>query len=431
MVQATPSANNTSRRYVKSSSFIMAMLFTVLCGAAATALGFFINYFTKGHFVHSTETVLDTQIAFVDALGIDRARMETNGQYVLLADDGSLPTHIKSDLDVLTEGIIVYDDTALEKRFAAKVHSLRDGHQLLVATDITDVSDDFAFMQVMGLVSIFFVMLVVFVSYLISFFVVSGTNHIADTAREIIDTGDLTRRITVHSGWDDLSNMANVLNLLLDRIEVLMQGVKQVSDNIAHDLRRPLTRLRNHVDSLEHSKDHDELLTEVDQLMSTFNALLRISRIEQEKQRSRFATTDVGQIIRDVVELYEPVAEANRVRIETALVNHAINGDRDLLFQAFANIIDNAIKFTPDDSIIRITMLEEDSSLTITVEDEGDGVSETELNYIFQRFYRADASRNTAGNGLGLALVKAVIELHEGTVFATRGERGLKIITIL
>lgn len=431
MVQDTPSPTHSSRRYVKSSSFVMALLFTVLCGAAATSLGFFINYFTKGHFVHSTESLLETQIAYVDALGVDQARLNTDGEYVFLTADGTLPDSIESEITVLTEGVIVYQAPEQEKHFAAKVHTLPDGRRLLVSTDITDVSNDFRFMQWLGLGSIVFVMLVVFVSYIISIFVVTGTNEIAGTARDIIKTGDLSRRIEVKSGWDDLSNMANVLNLLLDRIEVLMQGVKQVSDNIAHDLRRPLTRLRNHIESLDSSAEHDELLREVDQLMTTFNALLRISRIEQEKQRSRFRETELSDILRDVIELYEPVAEDRKIHINSALMSYSLNADRDLLFQVYANILDNAIKYTPDNSTIKLKMQHDGTKITVSVEDNGQGVEESELNRIFDRFYRSDEARHSPGNGLGLALVKAVIELHDGEVWAEQADPGLRIITRL
>lgn len=431
MARATPLATKASRQYVKSSSFVMALLFTVLCGAAATTLGFFINYFTKGHFVHSTESVIDTQIAYVEALGVEQAMQKTNGLYIPIDADESLPRNIQSDIDVLTEGIIVFASQDDDKQFAAKVHSYPDGKRLLVATDITQVSRDFKFMQRLGIGSIIFVTLVVFVSYIISIFVVTGTNHIADTARQIIKTGDLSRRLDIGKGWDDLSNMANVLNLLLDRIEELMQGVKQVSDNIAHDLRLPLTRLRNHIESLEPTAEHAELMQEVDHLMTTFNALLRISRIEQEKQRKQFSKVEMSELLADVIELYEPLAEDRQIKIEKRLVPYSLKGDRDLLFQAYANLLDNALKYTPDHSTIELTMHKTDSSLSVTVKDAGKGVGLDELDKIFDRFYRTDNARHTPGNGLGLALVKAVIELHNGEIRAEQCAPGFQIITDL
>jgi len=165
--------------------------------------------------------------------------------------------------------------------------------------------------------------------------------------------------------------------------------------------------------------------------MTTFNALLRISRIEQEKQRSRFTQTALADIIRDVIELYEPVAEDRHIVIKAALINYTLNADRDLLFQAYANILDNALKYTPDNSTIRLEMQHDDTSVIVSIEDRGQGVELSELSRIFDRFYRSEEARNSPGNGLGLALVKAVVELHEGEVWAEQAHPGLRIITRL
>ena len=184
----------------------MALLFTVLCGAAALSLGYFINYFAKGHFVHSTEAVIDSELRYIEAVGIQ----DTQGKerfYAYLNEDGSLPAELPSSISLLSEGIIVFDHPERKRRYAAKIHTFEDGKKLLVGTDITAISHDFKFMQWLGIASIVFVVVVVFVSYLISVFVVSGTNKIADTAREIIKTGDLSRRVELGSRWDDLSNM--------------------------------------------------------------------------------------------------------------------------------------------------------------------------------------------------------------------------------
>ena len=271
MAQDT-SSKTESRSYIKSSSFVMALLFTILCGGAALCLGYFINYFTKGHFVHSTESVLDAEVRYIEAVGVEESiNVDTGQLYLYLDDQGKLPTNISQSITRLAEGIIVFDHKERERRYAAKIHSFDDGRKLLVGTDITQISKDFEFMQWIGMASIFFVMMVVFVSYLISVFVVSGTNKIADTAREIMDTGDLSRRVEVGSRWDDLSNMAAVLNMLLDRVDQLMQGVRQVSDNIAHDLRTPLARMRGKIEALQESKHKDELLEEADQVLKTWS----------------------------------------------------------------------------------------------------------------------------------------------------------------
>ena len=411
----------------------MALLFTLLCGLVALSIGYFINYFTKGHFVYSTEAILDAEIRYINAVGIDPLP-DSDQLYLLLNQDGSLPAAIKSDISRLVEGILIFDYPPKQKRYAGKIHTLSNQQKILVGTDITEISQHYHFMQWIGIASIGFVMLVVFASYLISIFVVSGTNQIAETAREIINTGDLSRRVNIKSRWDDLSNMAVVLNLLLARVEELMQGVRQVSDNIAHDLRTPLTRIHHHIEDLQqHDGDqrHHLLLEETGQLLNTFNALLRISRIEAEQQRSQFTQVDLKALLEDVIAFYEPLAEAKSIHLITALNDAQINGDRDLLFQMYANLLDNGVKFTPNHGSIRVSLSQEGHKVTVAIWDTGAGIEEQEREKIFQRFYRGEGSRSSTGSGLGLSLVKAVVALHQGHIHAKNGQPGLKIITIL
>lgn len=419
------------RRYIKSSSFVMAMLFTILCGATALGLGYFINYFARGHFVQSTEAVLDSEIRYLQTLPPSQVFPRNNGRlYLPLDERGTLPGDIEPEISILREGIVVFVNPQDERRYAAKVHEFPGGRNILVAYDITDIVHDFRFMQWIGIASIIFVMLVVFVSYVISVFVVSGTNKIANTAREIMDTGDLTRRIDIGSHWDDLGNMTTVLNTLLSRIEQLMTGVRQVSDNIAHDLRTPLTRLRQKIEDAGGER-REELLKEADHLLSTFNALLRISRIETEKQRSRFRKIDLCDVTQDVVDFYEPLAEEKNITLHVSLENMEMEGDRDLLFQAFANILDNALKYTPEGGTIRVKLAFKDTGRHFSVTDSGPGVADKDLEKIFERFYRTEESRSTAGTGLGLSLVAAVMDLHHGQVRAENTAEGFRIITIL
>ena len=421
-----------SRHYIKSSSFVMALLFTVLCGGTALSLGYFINYFAKGHFIHSTEAVLDSEIRYVESIGPDRASTQSTQQlYLFLNQDGSLPNKISSDVSRLAEGIIIFDHPQNKQRYAAKIHTLEDNRKMLIGTDITIISKDFKFMQWLGIASIVFVMIVVFVSYLISVFVVSGTNKIADTAREIIDTGDLSRRVEIGSRWDDLSNMAAVLNMLLDRVEELMHGVRQVSDNIAHDLRTPLTRMRAKLETLKDDENKTELLNEADQILNTFNALLRISRIEAEKQRSQFTNVDLTELLEDVVAFYEPLAEEKSVTLSCNLSEASLHSDRDLLFQAYANLLDNALKFTPKGGKVSISLQKDQDNTRVEISDTGTGIPEEDKDKVFNRFYRGEQSRSTSGTGLGLSLVSAVINLHAGDIQVENTNPGLKIITIL
>lgn len=421
------------RRYIKSSSFVMAAFFTVMCGLAALCLGYFINFFTTGHFIHSTEAVLSARMELVQSVG--RVDEGVDGAYLqLLLNDHTLPEGVVSSNKRYSEGILVFNYDPNGKRYAARILSLEDGRKILVGFDITDISRDFRRMQYMGVISIIFVMIVVFVSYLISVFVVSGTNKIATTAHEIMQTGDLSRRLELSSRWDDLSNMAAVLNGMLDRIEHLMIGIRRVSDNVAHDLRTPLTRMKNQIETLNDKygdEAHASLLQEADHLLVTFTAILRISRIETEKQRSHFKPLELSSLLEDVAAFYEPLAEDKQIKIDVNVTEMPLTGDRDLLFQAYANILDNAVKFTPAGGIIKIEMVPHKDRIRIAVFNSGDGTQDHELEKIFDRFYRAEQSRTSAGTGLGLSLVKAVVELHEGEVFAENTADGFQIITIL
>lgn len=416
----------------------MALLFTILCGAAAICLGYFINYFAKGHFVYSTKAVLDAQTQYIQALdNVDGLESTEQYLYVVLKENQEVPEHISSSLSDFSENIVVFKHAKNNKQYAAKIQNLPDGRKLLVAFDITEISHDFKFMQWLGIASIVFVIIVVFVSYIISIFVVSGTNKIADTARQIINTGDLSRRVEIGSRWDDLSNMAAVLNMLLDRIEELMQGVREVSDNIAHDLRTPLTRMRNQIETLQKEgeekkkKEYATLLEEADHLLDTFNALLRISRIEAQKQKSQFQNLNLKDIINDVIDFYEPLAEEKSITLQSDLSEASYYGDRDLLFQAFANILDNAIKYTPTGKSVKISLYKQDNKTCISIADKGEGISDAEKKKIFNRFYRGEKSRSSSGTGLGLSLVSAVIALHEGEIVLQDNNPGLKIITHL
>ncbi len=419
-----------NRHYIKSSSFVMAMLFTILCGLAALSLGYFIHFFAKGHFIHNTEAVLDAEIRYIEAVGPTTLKSD-NRLYLFLNPDGSVPGISSKDLSRLTEGILVFRYSKNNRRYAAKIHTLDDNRKILIGSDITQISKDFKFMQWLGIASVCFVMAVVFVAYIISVFVVSGTNKIADTAREIISTGDLSRRLEVGSRWDDLGNMAAVLNVLLERIEELMRGVRQVSDNIAHDLRTPLTRMRGHIEELKDDEAKDALMAEADHLLDTFNALLRISRIEAERQRSQFKDVNLQKLLEDVIAFYEPLAEEKSISLNASLMEARIHGDSNLLFQAFANLLDNALKFTPSGGRVSIDVHKDNRQIKIVITDTGSGVSEDEKDKIFNRFFRSEKARSSAGTGLGLSLVNAVILLHGGHINVENNNPGLSMIIML
>lgn len=314
-------------------------------------------------------------------------------------------------------------------RYFAKVISC-DSQPWLIAVDAEDnkaLHERHVLLLTMDIIVILVLMVT---AYAVGRFVVDGTNKISSTASEIVKTGDLTQRIEVDGHWDDLSNSAVVINELLARIQELMLGVKRVSDSIAHDLRTPLTRLRNRLEGMAKDADIDELyevVNEVDRVIRTFNSLLRISRIETERRRDYFECLDLQQLIDDVANFYVPLMEDQDIHLEQHLQPVQIVGDRDLLFQAFANIFDNAIKFTPEGGEIRVNLRRGERFCTVSISDTGPGIPQEHIDKVLQRFYRADPSRNPEGTGLGLSLVNAVVSLHHGSINLSNDNLGLSV----
>ncbi len=424
--------------YAKSSSFKMALLLTVLCGLSLFILAYFGYFFARGHFIHGTEAVIDTEIRHLAAkLPAERLMVENSLKdrlFIPFNANGEPPALLSGKVERLKEGIIVFEHSDSHQTYAAKIHTFENNQKLLVGIDITETKRTFLFMQWLSMISIVLIILVVLVSYMISVFVARGTNRIATTAQHIMDTGDLSKRLDVSSHWDDLGKMSTTLNLMLDRIEMLMIGLRQMSDNIAHDLRTPLTRLRNHIEASKRAGDenkHQALLDEADKLLNTFNALLRISRIEAEKKREHFTPLALRLLLEDVIAFYEPLAEIKQITIHQQLIDISLVGDKDLLFQAYANILDNAIKYTPEQGVITIQMQTAGQYCVISVEDTGGGIADDDLDKVFQRFYRGDISRSSTGTGLGLSLVKAVFDLHNGQLKLDNTANGLRFITKL
>jgi len=256
---------------------------------------------------------------------------------------------------------------------------------------------------------------------------------IHQTSREIMD-GDLSRRMPVAGSGDDFDRLAENLNRMLDRIESLMAVVQQISDNIAHDLRTPLTRLRTRLEQARNGKADDmqaqidEAITDAEELLATFHALLRIARIESGSSPVVYTTLDLSSLARDVAELYEPVAAQKQQQL--IIKEHGpvtAQGDRHLLFQALANLVENAIRHTPEGTLITLGASVSASGPQVQVTDNGPGIPAQLHEKVFQRFYRTDASRSTPGSGLGLSLVRAIADTHHARVELADNQPGLKI----
>lgn len=257
------------------------------------------------------------------------------------------------------------------------------------------------------------------------------TAQLARTTRQII-AGDLSQRLPLRGGHDEHEDLATNVNAMLDQIEGLLSGIRHVGDSIAHDLRSPLTRLRTRLEMLladpAPSKERiAECLVQADALLDTFNALLRIARVESGAYRSAFATIDLGGIVKDACELYQAAAEDRKITLSCHVPGQParVFGDRELLAQALTNLLDNAIKYTPEGGRVNVRLERDGDRATVSVADSGSGVPIADRERVLARFSRLDRARSKPGNGLGLALVRAVAEQHDGRLVLEDNAPGL------
>ncbi len=416
----------------------MAVLFTFLLGLGVCILGYFGYYFSKGYFVYGTEAIINAEMQhFIehdkhgDLPQTINQHAAREGRIFFLSDrnenfvTGNIAT-LPQNVSLMAEGTIVFDRN--DNTYAARIHTLPNGYKFLLGVDITKVQEDYRQMTNLSILSIVAMLLVILISFLISIFVVSRTGRIAQTAKNIMETGNLSQRIEIDNRWDDLSYTASVLNMFLERVQGLVENVRQVSDNIAHDLRTPLMRLRNDLEDLKKNSakpdKFEKVIGEADQILTMFSALLRISNIESGQEKFNFEAVDIEGILNDVLDLYEPLAEDKSIALVKSTQGCKIKGDRDLLFQCFANLLDNAIKFTPANGTITIHL---QKSGLLEIMDTGPGIAEQDKDKIFRRFYRAEQSRHMKGNGLGLSMVDAVLRLHDAKIELQNRNPGLRI----
>jgi signal transduction histidine kinase len=259
--------------------------------------------------------------------------------------------------------------------------------------------------------------------------------RVNQTARRIRE-GDLSQRVPRDGSGDEFDRLAQELNAMLARIQALMDGVRHVGDSLAHDMRMPLTRVRNRLEALREALPRDApaqvevqaCLADADQMLATFAALLRIARLEAGGAGTPTATVDLAGVVEDALDLYRVPGEEAGIAFEAALSPASVAGDRDLLFQMVANLLDNALKFAPSGSSVQVQAQSEAGKVRLVVSDRGAGVPAAERERVFDRFYRVERSRHAPGSGLGLALVKAVVEHHRGTVWLEDAAPGLRIV---
>ena len=442
----------------RSSSFRLAALYMLLFGASALVLLGFIYWSTAGYMARQADAAIQADIELLaeryrsrglpglTALIVERiAEDPGRSNLYLLTDNGF--NRIVGNLDNWpevtedSEGWLNFRlrDAANPQREAhgarARTFRVGGGFRLLVGRDMSELEA----MRARIVDALVWGLAITLVLALgggiaMSRSMLRRLEVINETSREIM-SGDLSRRIPERGSHDEFDELVNHLNAMLERISVLMEDVRRVSDSIAHDLKTPLTRLRNDLELIQRNteghpalREHaEQALQEADGLLSTFNALLRIARIESGHRRAGFTQVPLADLVRDVVEFYEPLAEQHGLQL--TLVIHAepfIRGDRDLLFQAVANLLDNAIKYTPRGGSVKLEVSDDAGDSRIIVSDSGPGIPAQQRDKVFQRFYRVETSRSAPGSGLGLSLVGAVAKLHDAEIVLEDNHPGLR-----
>lgn len=318
----------------------------------------------------------------------------------------------------------------------AMLQTFPSGERLLVGRDISDL-DSFADQIKTAMISVAALLLVVagVASILVTRRTVGRIESINATSRAIMQSG-LDRRIPVRGTHDEWDRVAENLNLMLDRIETLMGEVRQVSDNVAHDLRTPLTRMRGRLEKAYHRQRSDEddqaligdTIADLDAVLRIFSSLTRIAQIETQARKGAFRTVNLVEIAGEVVELYDAAAEQEGTRLSIVGDREVmVTGDRDLIFDAIANLVDNAIKHGRAGGQVVVANENIDGKPVISIADDGPGIPAHEYEQVFKRFYRLEHSRYTPGNGLGLSLVAAVAHLHGARIEMLDNSPGLTL----
>jgi signal transduction histidine kinase len=268
----------------------------------------------------------------------------------------------------------------------------------------------------------------------------SRVNSIRQTVSAIIH-GDLQHRLPTQLQDDELNILSRTINGMLEQIELLVHGVRNVSNSIAHDLRTPLAELRSRLEELalirpppeQTFAEIDGAVADVDQVIRIFDALLRLAEIDAGMRRSGFVALDISDLAANAVEFYAPAAELKNIHLGFRSDGPlSVSGDPVLLAQALSNLIDNSLKYAPVNGMIQVAVLKQgDGSVEVSVTDNGPGIAESEKSKVVERFYRGDASRGTPGVGLGLSLVQAVAKLHGSTLRLSDQNPGLRVALTL
>ncbi|MBN8180275.1 sensor histidine kinase [Roseibium aggregatum] len=448
-------------RFTRTTAFKLSLLyiavFTVMSGVLLFYIADNTDNLMSEQVVQSVDSELKT-LADVYVRGgvrdlvetIDRRSRHPDASLYLLVDFAGnalvgniarLPTTVLEEADGGLRRVrytrLGQDAEDVERQAMVRTFELRGGFRLLVGRDL---GDQLRFSNLLANALRLWLVVVVVMAAITWLFVsrrvMKRIDEISATSRTIMQ-GELSGRLPVAGNDDEFDRLAINLNTMLDRIELLMQSMKDVTDNIAHDLKTPLTRLQTRIENALREAKGEEgyrsaleaTLEESDQLLRIFNALLRIARVESMAPASVMEPTDLNKLVAEVAELYEPLVEDEGGKLEADLPE-GLKADcnRDLISQVLVNLIENALKYgRPEtgDLLIRLGGREEDGRIVLSVTDNGPGIPEKDQDRVKERFVRLEESRSEPGTGLGLSLVKAVARLHGGDLRFMNEDPGL------
>ena len=372
------------------------------------------------------------------AIAVDnKSKLPTANLYLLLDQKENFITGNFNDPEELTrvktdeDGWIEFtyknlnDDNEALSYARGREFILQGGYRLIIGRSINNeiyLKERF-FLALYGSV-ILILFLGIIGGYILSRNFLNRISAINRTSEEIMN-GDLTQRLPTSSGNDELGKLSSNLNEMLDRINKLMTSMREVTDNLAHDLRTPLNKIRSNLEVTlmsdpeknQYKKSIQEAIEEADNLIKTFNSILSISKVESGTSDLEKTSIDVKELIDDLVDLYEPITEGKNILLKKDVeLGLKILGNKNLLSQALANLLENAINYGVKEvgSVVALGAKENSDDISIWVSDNGQGIKDSDKEKVLGRFTRLDSSRNTKGSGLGLNLVDSVVKFHRG-----------------
>jgi signal transduction histidine kinase len=441
-------------QFIRSNTFHWALAVAGVLAAFVIMLFGFIYWKTDDYLIDRSDRMIATQLNFIAGLSNERQleaidqhlKQDSRGvQYAgLFGADGR---KIAGNLEWFPPGLRMNDTVqgVSVQRMLAAVPETRviraiarrmpNGDALMIGRDVDEakeISHVVGEALALGLLPAFCLCLLA--GAWVSMRAQKRVEEVNQRVQRII-AGDLRERLPHRNVDEPFSKLAIIVNGMLDEMETMIHALAGVGNDIAHDLRTPLTRARL---TLERGRTNaatleqlqavaDKAIANIDQSLTIITALLRLAEIENSRRSSAFSNVPLHEMLREVCDIYEPIAENKKIALRVEVRHRlSVRGDRDLLLEAVANLVDNAIKFTPEGGKVEIELLRGDDQTIVRVTDSGCGIGEHEREAVLRRFYRSDKIRNTPGVGLGLNLVAAIVKLH-GFRLAIDSDRGARL----